>query len=100
MMSPPMAAPSPVCTSMRLERLSGRAGDGVGVDAVGVGVGLDDNVGEGVGVGVGVAQTPSVAAMVSMRQPGAPTASSDPKRKRRVTVWPARLGPIRITVSI
>src|SRR5439155_2529991 len=71
-MKPPMPTLSSVWTSIRVERLRGRAGpgEGVGVElGVGVGLGVGDNV--GVGVGVGVGQTPSVATIVSMRQPGA-----------------------------
>jgi hypothetical protein len=50
MMNPPMPTLSPVWTSMRVERLSGRAGVALGVD---VGVGVAGGVAVAVGVGVG-----------------------------------------------
>ena len=78
---------------MRVERLSERAGLG---EAVGVAVGN----GVIVGVGFGVGQIPSAIVMVSIRQPGAATALSVINRNLNVTVWPARLGPRFITVSM
>jgi hypothetical protein len=117
-MNPPMPTLSPVCTSKRVERLSGRAGVGeavgvgVGVTigvgltlAVGVGVGLWVGLGlgvgvTGVGVGVGVTHTPSVIIMVSTRHPGAPPVPSDPKRRRNLMVCPTRLGPRLMAVSM
>src|SRR5436190_5388370 len=75
-----------------------------GPPGVGVGDGDGDGDGDGVtGVGVGVVWLGHVAPVIeilSMCTPGAATASSEPIRKRNVTVCPARFGPRFITVSM
>src|SRR5450432_4277829 len=66
MMNPPIPALSPVCTSMRVERLMACAADaGVGV-AVGVAVGVGVGVAVGVVVGVGLDSGVFVAVAVGV----------------------------------
>ena len=66
--------------------------------AVAVAVGVA--VGDAVAVGVGLAQPPLPIKILSIRTPGAATASSLPIRKRNVTVCPTRFGPRFITVQM
>ena len=120
MIIPPIPTLSPVCTSMRVDRLRACAGGvglgvtvgvGIGVkvavavavavavlvaEAVAVGVAVDVPV----GVGDGVAQGAPETKMVSTRQPVTLTLLSDAIRKRSLIVCPFRFGPRFATVLV
>jgi len=124
MIIPPIPTLSPVCTSMRVDRLRACAGGvGVGVTvgvgigvkvavavavavlvaeavAVGVAVAVAVAVDVPVGVGDGVAQGAPETKMVSTRQPVALTLLSDAIRKRSLIVCPFRFGPRFATVLV